>query len=337
MQGQRRTLERAVREDRPPPAHRARRARRGRPRQRDHPRTGSTSRARGHGEDRRRARRGQGPPAGRAARHRARDVLDGRPERLGDGRGRHRHRARDAARCMGRLPLVVEVAPASRPDRSAVAIKGRGFDPTPAGNRVTIGGAPALVLAASPNELQVAAPAAPTTGSQAQLPVVVEARGASSSGRATFALAHPLSGQRAPALLPRPGRPRALPIGTLFVSTEIGPVLVLTGKGGREPRQPSARTRVAATLTGSSIGRPAARRDPRSAGRGHARRRRRRRPGRRHRDRRTTSRGTRWPGTRGRSPARATPRQIAGLLGRAPAGLRDPVRPGPASRAARPS
>ena len=130
---------------------------------------------------------------------------------------------------MGRLPLVAEVAPAYGAVGQRVTIKGRGFDPVPTSNRVTIGGAPALVLTASANELQVAAPAAPTTGSQEALPLVVEARGARSSGRSTFALSHPLSGNARLRFYPAPtalGGDRFA-----FVSTEIGPVLVLTGKG----------------------------------------------------------------------------------------------------------
>ena len=137
--------------------------------------------------------------------------------------------ARATPLLMGRLPLVAEVAPAYGAIGQRVTIRGRGFDPVPTSNRVTIGGAPALVLAASANELQVAAPAAPTTGSQEPLPVVVEAHGAASSGRSTFALSHPLSGNARLRFYPAPtalGGDRFA-----FVSTEIGPVLVLTGKG----------------------------------------------------------------------------------------------------------
>jgi hypothetical protein len=133
-------------------------------------------------------------------------------------------------RCLGRLPLVAEVAPTFGPIGQRVTLKGRGFDPVATGNRVTIGGTPALVLAASANELRVAAPAASTTGSQENLPVVVEARGASSSGRSTFALAHPLSGNARLHFFPAPA-PQGAPDRYAFVSSEVGPLLVLTGKG----------------------------------------------------------------------------------------------------------
>jgi hypothetical protein len=138
--------------------------------------------------------------------------------------------ARAVPLLLGRLPLVLEVAPAYGAIGQRVTIKGRGFDPVPTANRVTIGGTPAMVLSAGPNELQVAAPAAPTTGSQETLPVVVEARGAASSGRSTFALSHPLSGNARLRFFPAPA-PQGPPDRHAFVSTEMGPVLVLTGKG----------------------------------------------------------------------------------------------------------
>ena len=157
----------------------------------------------------------------------------------------------DTARAMplllGRLPLVLDVGPAYGPIGQRVTIKGRGFDPVATGNRVTIGGTPALVLAASPTELQVAAPAAPTTGSQEALPVIVEARGAASSGHATFALAHPLSGNARLHFYPAPVSQGA-PDRYALVSTEMGPVLLLTGKGDAGTTSERA-DRVATALT----------------------------------------------------------------------------------------
>jgi len=137
--------------------------------------------------------------------------------------------ARAVPLLLGRLPLIVEVSPSFGAIGQRVTIKGRGFDPVATANKVTIGGTPALVLAAGANELQVAAPAAPTTGSQEPLPVVVEARGATSSGRSTFALAHPLSGNARMRFFPAPA-PQGAPDRYAFISTEIGPVLLLTGK-----------------------------------------------------------------------------------------------------------
>jgi FHA domain-containing protein/IPT/TIG domain-containing protein len=136
---------------------------------------------------------------------------------------------------MGRLPLVLDVAPSSGAVGERIAIKGRGFDPTPYANHVTIGGASALVLAATPSELSVAVPNAPTPASQAGLPVVVESHGTSSSGQSTFSLSHPLSGMirlhffPAPAPVPA-GASADAPDRHALVSTELGPLLLLTGK-----------------------------------------------------------------------------------------------------------
>ncbi len=165
--------------------------------------------------------------------------------------------ARAVPLLLGRLPLVVEVAPDFGAIGQRVTIKGRGFDPVATGNKVTIGGTPALVLAAGPNELQVAAPAAPTIGSQETLPVIVEARGATSSGRSTFALAHPLSGNARMRFFPA-SAPQGAPDRYVFVSTEIGPVLLLTGKADAGTTAERA-DRVATALTAlmeSALSRP---------------------------------------------------------------------------------
>ena len=136
---------------------------------------------------------------------------------------------------MGRLPLVLDVTPASGAVGERIAIKGRGFDPSPSANHVTIGGAAALVLSASASELAVAVPNAATPASPSALPVVVEAHGASSTGQSTFSLSHPLSGMIRLHFFPAPApAPAGAPAETgdrrALVSTELGPVLLLTGK-----------------------------------------------------------------------------------------------------------
>jgi hypothetical protein len=134
---------------------------------------------------------------------------------------------------MGRLPMVVDLTPAYGPVGQRITIKGRGFDPVATANRVTVGGAPALVFAARDSELQAAVPAVSTAGSEGPLPVVVEARGGASSGRVGFALSRPRSGlvrlRFFPAVAPQVGAV-APPDRHAFVSTEIAPVLLLTGK-----------------------------------------------------------------------------------------------------------
>ena len=49
-----------------------------------------------------------------------------------------------------------EVAPSSGPIGQRVVVKGRGFDASPSGNKLTIGGDAALVFSASPTELRAA-------------------------------------------------------------------------------------------------------------------------------------------------------------------------------------
>jgi hypothetical protein len=132
---------------------------------------------------------------------------------------------------LGRLPMVMTVNPPRGPVGQRVVLQGRGFDPAPAGNVVTLGGLRALVFSASPTELQVAAPAPPGVASQVSMPVVVQARGSTSAAQLSYVALHP-SGTLF--------RPRFLPalVGDLgperhvYVSTQLGPMLVLTGAGG---------------------------------------------------------------------------------------------------------
>ncbi len=162
----------------------------------------------------------------------------------------------DAARAiplvLGHLPLVLEVSPDSGPAGQRVTIKGRGFDPVATGNRVTIGGAPALVLSASATELRTAVPAGAASGAQTALPVVVEAHGATSGSRTAFAFSRSLSGMARLRFFPVPA-PQGPPDRHAFVSSELGPVLVLTGKADagstaeRADRVAEALTRVMET------------------------------------------------------------------------------------------
>jgi len=138
----------------------------------------------------------------------------------------------DAARpiplILGRLPLVLDMAPEDGPVGQRVTIKGRGFDPSPAANKVTFGGVPALVLAASATELRAAVPAVATVEAQTPLPVVVEARGATSAGRTSFTLSRALSGMVRLRFFPAPP-PAGGTDRHALVSTQVAPVLLLTG------------------------------------------------------------------------------------------------------------
>jgi len=135
------------------------------------------------------------------------------------------HRATEGVRPLHRPPAAG--APGGSPARAIgerVVIKGRGFLPDRLANTVTFGGQAALVLSASPNELTVVAPP-PAPEMMADLPVVVTVAAARlrSHGRL------PLAARRRLGLRARssPGGARAAREALAFVSTELGPVLLL--------------------------------------------------------------------------------------------------------------
>jgi hypothetical protein len=125
--------------------------------------------------------------------------------------------------------LILDVAPPRASAGERVTIKGRGFDPTLAGNVVSFAGQPSLVFTASETELTVAAPSVPSSSSLFEAPVVVEAKGRASNAGA-FALVRVSPGYFTPRYFPAPvpehaGRDHA------FISTDLGPSLLLGGKG----------------------------------------------------------------------------------------------------------
>ncbi len=131
---------------------------------------------------------------------------------------------------LGRLPLVMELSPSSGSAGDRVIVRGRGFDPDPSRNVVTFGGQPALVLAASPAEVVVSAPGAVGAATQTEAAVVVRAHGSASTSSALFVLKRVSAGTFLPRFFATlvaefPGEDLA------FVSTELGPLLVLSGKG----------------------------------------------------------------------------------------------------------
>jgi hypothetical protein len=130
---------------------------------------------------------------------------------------------------LGRLPLVAELSPRTGRAGDRVTIRGRGFDPQAAGNAVTFGTEPALVLAASETELVAVVPYQPGGGGQLEVPVAVKAHGSASAGGRAFAVQKPSAAVYVPhffaAPVPEdPGGER------VFVATELGPVLLLSGR-----------------------------------------------------------------------------------------------------------
>jgi hypothetical protein len=148
---------------------------------------------------------------------------------------------------IGRSPLILELTPARGPEGERVVIKGRGFAAEPAGNAVTFGGTPGLVLTASPSELAVVAPVTSVAESP-EVPVVVTAGGRASSGGARYFVTRSTTSSFAPRFFAAPvtrypGEPLA------FVSTRLGPVVLLGG-----PAQ-SASTALRAAETSGALNR----------------------------------------------------------------------------------
>ncbi len=153
--------------------------------------------------------------------------------------------AKPAELTVGYLPLVVSVSPDKGEAGEKVVLKGRGFDADAEDNEVYFANQPALILAASETELTVVAPAAVSNDFQVSAQVHVKANGAISSSPVMFthlrqsASTFPLRFYAAAVL----AHPRFA-----FVSTDLGPAIVLGG-GETDVETTAARAvEVAATL-----------------------------------------------------------------------------------------
>jgi hypothetical protein len=154
---------------------------------------------------------------------------------------------------IGRLPLVLEVTPERGPLGERVVLAGRGFLPDPRFNTVAFGGQPALVLSASATELTVIAPA-PPPDVLGELPIVVTVAGRSSAANATYAVLRPALSSFVPRFFAAPvteapGEP------FVFVSTELGPVLLFGGRADA-PSTAERALRVSAALNALVDGAP---------------------------------------------------------------------------------
>ncbi len=132
---------------------------------------------------------------------------------------------RPASLLVGRLPLVIEARPPRGRAGDRIVLHGRGFDPKASGNRVAFGNDPALVLAATATELTVTAPPVVLP----QVTINVHALGRTSSSDSVFTPERPGMGTYLPRYFPAPV-PEHADHDHVFVSTELGPVLLLTGK-----------------------------------------------------------------------------------------------------------
>jgi hypothetical protein len=132
---------------------------------------------------------------------------------------------------LGHLPLIGEVSPPRGAVGDVVTLRGRGFSADPGQNVVTMAGVPALVLSASPSELKVVAPLPGGSRVVAETDVAVESAGKTSGNHGVFTLLRPASGAFvlrffASAVAAGKGN------GKAFVSTDLGPVLLLASPDG---------------------------------------------------------------------------------------------------------
>ncbi len=132
---------------------------------------------------------------------------------------------------LGRLPLVLEASPPKGSIGERVVLKGRGFAPQARANVVTIGGQPALVLSATEASLTVVAPAPPAGEISSDFPIIVSAGGRTSSGNVSFGYVRSATSGFALRFFATPVAED--PASDLvFVSTELGPALLLGGPAG---------------------------------------------------------------------------------------------------------
>jgi len=86
-----------------------------------------------------------------------------------------------------------------------------------------------LLVSATANEIVAIVPAPPTAGTQVQAPIVVQARGGTSSGGIAFVVNSPSEASFRPRYFPAAAADRPSE-DVVLVSTELGPALLLSGK-----------------------------------------------------------------------------------------------------------
>jgi hypothetical protein len=146
---------------------------------------------------------------------------------------------------LGRLPLIAELQPRTGRAGDRVTIRGRGFDPQAAGNVVTFGAENALVLTATETEIVGIVPHVDVGAGQLDVPVAVKARGSASAGGRPFTMRRPSSAVFIPHFFPAavPEDPSG---ERVFVSTTLGPVLLLSGReDAASPAERAARAAAA--------------------------------------------------------------------------------------------
>jgi hypothetical protein len=155
-----------------------------------------------------------------------------------------------AALILGRPPLIVEVSPPRGLPGDRVSLRGYGFEPSPARNAVTIGGRPALVLAATATTLSAVVPGTRSASGPLTLPVAIRAFGRESTNPVSFTVARGSASRFTPRFTAEPVTEHPAH-EHVFVSTELGPVLLLSDKA-EAPSLAERGARVAAALNALS-------------------------------------------------------------------------------------
>lgn len=132
---------------------------------------------------------------------------------------------------IGHLPLLLELKPPRGVVGQVVTLVGRGFAASARENAVTFGGQRALVLSADETTLTAVAPPPPANEVQPDFPVVVSTGGRSTGSLVSFGYQRTTTSGFIPRFYAAPVE--QFPNEDLaFVSTEIGPVLLLAGAAG---------------------------------------------------------------------------------------------------------
>ncbi len=130
---------------------------------------------------------------------------------------------------LGRRPFIHDIFPPRATLGQSVVLRGYGFDPDPASNQVRFGGRPALVIAATPEELLVLVPPVGSVAEQRELDVEVTALGGTSMPK-RFGLLRASTARYVPRFF------AAVVAGQssaryAFVATDLSPVLLISGPG----------------------------------------------------------------------------------------------------------
>jgi hypothetical protein len=136
--------------------------------------------------------------------------------------------ARPVQLLVGHLPLLTELAPVSGPIGTRVTLRGRGFAAEAGANKVRFGDKRTLVIAGTATELTVVVPGSDLSGSQLNVDIRVETAGSTSSPKPFILMRQ--SGVFLPRFYGEPA-PDAANHDHVFLSTDLGPALILTGKG----------------------------------------------------------------------------------------------------------